>query len=380
MTDVSEFYILSHIFISLIGAILLLAIWSNIRQRFSQLLEEDNTQKRVDKGLLYLSLAMFIWVVSGCWSYAGHYFSFENTSSFKFGIHLLSIVNNMFLLLALFYFYYAPRFIYNNKKNINIILIIIVVTAIITILISSFSEEINATKTINISAIPDLILSAFLCYLLGISLFRTFANRGLKIVGIISVLIILLVFSSQLSEVFINYGNDFTNNLIKIIAKTSLISIFLVLATTWVIRLANMPKPNEMTISFLDWSLVKISIPTKGVFDQTIDFGSKTTQYKNLLKFAIRRKYGEGDLQSLVVSLGGEIKNQTYLTRIIENINSILELDNIQRLERRDLFTFIGEGRYRLRIIPKHITIDTALLEEFLKTPDNKDYNSLIHM
>ena len=141
-----------------------------------------------------------------------------------------------------------------------------------------------------------------------------------------------------------------------------------------------MPKPNEMTISFLDWSLVKISIPTKGVFDQTIDFGSKTTQYKNLLKFAIRRKYGEGDLQSLVVSLGGEIKNQTYLTRIIENINSILELDNIQRLERRDLFTFIGEGRYRLRIIPKHITIDTALLEEFLKTPDNKDYNSLIHM
>ena len=144
MTDVSEFYILSHIFISLIGAILLLAIWSNIRQRFSQLLEEDNTQKRVDKGLLYLSLAMFIWVVSGCWSYAGHYFSFENTSSFKFGIHLLSIVNNMFLLLALFYFYYAPRFIYNNKKNINIILIIIVVTAIITILISSFSFMINA--------------------------------------------------------------------------------------------------------------------------------------------------------------------------------------------------------------------------------------------
>ena len=138
-----------------------------------------------------------------------------------------------------------------------------------------------------------------------------------------------------------------------------------------------MPKLNEMTISFLDWSLVKISIPTKGILNQTIDFGSKTTQYKNLLKFAIRRKYGDGDLQSLVVSLGGEIKNQTYLTRIIDNTNSILELDQTQVLERRDLFTFIGESRYRLRMVPNHITIDATLLEEFLKTPENKNYNAL---
>ncbi|WP_298760792.1 hypothetical protein [uncultured Psychroserpens sp.] len=377
MTDVSEFYIFSHIFISLVGATLLLAIWSNIRQRFKQILEENDTQKRVDKGLLYLSLAMFVWVVSGIWSYAGHYFSFKETTFFQFGIHLLSIVNNMFLLLALFYFYYAPRFIYNNKKNIRIILFVIILTALVTIGLSMF-PSVNAYKSINVSAIPDLILSAFLCALLGISLFRTFAYRGLKIVGVISTLVILLVFSSQLSEVFVNYANDFSNNLIKIIAKTSLISIFLVLATTWVIRLANMPKPNEMTISFLDWSLVKISIPTKGVFDETIDFGSKTTQYKNLLKFAIRRKYGEGDAQSLIVSLGGEIKNQTYLTRIIDNINSILELDQTQLLERRDLFTFIGEGRYRLRMIPNHISIDVTLLKEFCKTPENEAYNALL--
>ncbi|WP_040278389.1 hypothetical protein [Psychroserpens damuponensis] len=377
MSEVTEFYILSHIFISFVGAVFLLAIWSNIRQRFKQLLEEHDTQKRVDKGLLYLSLAMFIWVISGCWSYAGDYFSFKDTSSFQFGIHLLSIVNNMFILLALFYFYYAPRFIYNNKKNIKTILIVILATSIITFILSNFYTTHLISNGINISGIPDLILSGFLCYLLGISCYRTFSHRGLNIVGIISVLIILLVFSSQISEVFVNYGHDFNNNLIKIIAKTSLISIFLVLATTWVIRLANMPKPNEMTISFLDWSLVKISIPTKGVFDKTIDFGSKTTQYKNLLKFAIRRKYGEGNSQSLVVSLGGEITNQTYLTRIIDNTNSILELDQTQLLERRDLFTFIGESRYRLRMIPNHITIDDTLLQEFLKTPNNNEYKLL---
>jgi hypothetical protein len=377
MTLVTEFYFLSHIFISFIGAILLLALWFNIRKRFKLILEEDDTQKRVDKGLLYLSLAMFIWVVSGCWSYFGYFFSLEATTPFQLGIHLLSIVNNMFFLLALFYFYYAPSFIYNNTKNTKIILVLIVITSIITFVLSSFSEKNTMTNGINFSGIPDLVLSGLLCSLLGISLYRTFAHRGLKIVGIISTLVVLLMFSSQLSDVFVNYGNDFSNNLIKIIAKTSLISIFLVLSTTWVIRLASMPKPNEMTISFLDWSLVKISIPTKGVFEQTIDFGSKTTQYKNLLKFAIRRKFGEGDSQSIAVGLGGEIKNQTYLTRIIDNTNTILELDSMQQLERRDLFTFIGEGRYRLRMIPDHITIDSVLLEEFLKTPENKAYSTL---
>lgn len=377
MVEVTEFYILSHIFISFIGAILLIAIWYNIRQRFKHILEENDTQKRVDKGLLYLSFAMFVWVLSGCWAHTGHSLSFKGTNSYQFGIHFLSIVNNMFLLLALFYFYYAPRFIYNNKKNINKILIVIVITSIATFSLSYLLGDSNTYNGIKLSGVPDLLLSGFLCYLLGVSFYRTFAFRGLKIVGVISVMVIILMFTSQLSEVFVNYGNDFANSLIKIIAKSSLISVFLVLATTWVIRLASMPKPNEMTIVFLDWSLVKISIPTKGVFEQTIDFGSKTTQYKNLLKFAIRRKYGEGDSQSLSVSLAGEIKNQTYLTRIIENINSILELDNTQILERRDLFTFIGEGRYRLRMIPNHIVIDEALLQEFSKTPENKEYKAL---
>ncbi|WP_296380781.1 hypothetical protein [Winogradskyella sp.] len=377
MTEVSEFYILSHIFISLVGAVLLLAIWYNIRLRFKQVLEEDDTQKRVDKGLLHLSFAMFVWVLSGLWSYTGILFSFENTTGFRFGIYLFSIINNMFLLLALFYFYYAPKFIYNNTKNVKLILGVIIITSFTTFLLSYFLQENNTIHGIKISGIPDLLLTTFLCYLLGISFYRTFLYRGLKIVGIISIMVVLLIVISQISSVFLSFGNDFSNNFFKLIAKTSLISIFLVLATTWVIRLANMPKLNEMTISFLDWSLVKISIPTKGILNQTIDFGSKTTQYKNLLKFAIRRKYGDGDLQSLVVSLGGEIKNQTYLTRIIDNTNSILELDQTQVLERRDLFTFIGESRYRLRMVPNHITIDATLLEEFLKTPENKNYNAL---
>lgn len=370
MTDVSSFYILSHIFISLIGGVLLLALWFQIRKQFRTLLEENETEKRVDKGLLYLSLAMFVWVVSGIWAYASSLFHFKEYTFYELGIHLLSLLNNLFLLLALFYFYYAPKFIYHNKKNIKIIIALIFFTSIITVLVSYFTRITNNSKILY-EGVPDLLISAFLCYLLIVSFYRTFLHRGLKVVGYVSVIIILLVFISQLPDVFLHFGNDFFNNFLKIIAKTSLIAIFLVLATSWVIRLANMPKPNEMEIHFLDWGLVKISIPTKGIFNKTIDFKSKTTQYKNLLKFAVRRKCSENNQQSIQVGLGGEIKNQTYLTRIIDNINTILELESEKQLERNDIFTFIGEGKYRLRMIPENISIDGTLLNEFSKSSEN---------
>ncbi|PHS65848.1 MAG: hypothetical protein COB12_06380 [Flavobacterium sp.] len=376
MSEVTEFSLLSHIFISFIGGVLLLALWFYIRKQFKQILEEDSSQKRVDKGLLYLSLAMFVWVISGCWGYASHQFSFSESTLYQVGVNLLSIINNLFLLLALFYFYYAPKFIYNNKRNVLLILVLIVITSIATFGISYSLGATTISEGIKITGIPDLILSGFLCYLLGVSFYRTFAHRGLSIIAIISTFVILLMFVSQLSGVFVNFGNDFSNNLIKIIAKTSLISIFLVLATTWAIRLASMPKPNEITIKFIDWSIVIISIPSKNVFDKTIDFGSKTTQFKNLLKFAIRRKYSEGDTQSINVSLGGEIKNQTYLSRIIDNINAILQLEKAQQLERRDLLTFIGEGKYRLRMIPTNIEIDPTLLSEFVENSENKAYKT----
>ncbi len=378
MTEVAKFYMLSHICISFIGGVLLLALWYNIRARFSQLLEEDESQKRVDKGLLYLGLAMFIWVLSGCWIFGNTIINQTHTQGYILGINLFSIINNMFLMLALFYFYYAPGFIYHNIKNIKKIIIGIVLTSAITFILPLVLKENNLVNNIRISSIPDLMLSAFLCLLLGVSFYRTFVYRGLKVIGYISVLVILLTFISQISEVFITFGNDFSNNFIKIIAKTSLISIFLVLATTWVIKLANTPKPNEITIHFLDWSLIKLNIPTKNIYDQNIDFGSKTTQYKNLLKFAIRRKYADGDFQTIPVNMGGEIKNQTYLTRIIDNINDILQLDETQKLDRRDLFTFIGESKYRLRIVPNNITIDKRVLEEFSEATENKEYKSFL--
>lgn len=371
MSEVSLFYTLSHISISLIGGILLLAIWYNIRKRFIQLLEENEDEKRIDKGLLFLSLALFVWASSGCWMFFYQGTSFSATIGYTVGLNLFSVLNNVFLLLAISYFYYAPKFIYRNKKNVLILIFVTIIVSGSTVLLSNFD---NVQSTIKMSALPDLILSVFISILLMISLYQTFVKRGLVIIAFISIIVICLMFVSQLPEMFNDFNDGFINNLIKLVSKVSLITLFMVLATAWVIRLANMPKSNEVQIIFLDWSLIKVSIPSKGIVNEVIDFQSKTTQYRNLLKFAIRRKFGEGKEQCIQIGNGGELTNQTYLSRIIDNMNTILELDALHKLERRDLFTFIGDGNYRLRIASENITFDKSLLKEVSKSFEKEVY------
>jgi hypothetical protein len=378
MTDVIRFHILAHIVISFTGALLLLAIWYNISDRFKLVLQEDNSPKRVDRGLLYLSLSIFVWVLAGGWAYLGSTFEFAKTIYFEVGNNLFSIANDLFLFLALRYADHAPQFIHKHNRNGNWIITVIFFMGLITCILPPILGESNLVYGVRISALPDLILSGFLTFLLIVTFYKTFANRGLKIVGILSVIAIVFIFVSILPDAFPDLYDNFTKDLIKITAKTSFIAITLVLATSWVIQLANTPKPDEMMISFMDWSLIKITIPSKKVFGATIEFGSKTTQYINLFKFAIRRKYGGETAQSILIGSGGEINNQTYLSRIIDNINEILLLEEEQKLDRKDLFTFIGQGKYRLRIIPENIKIDETLLREFINSSGNEEYKGFV--
>lgn len=376
MNEILRFHNLSTIFIASIGAILLLAIYFNIRKRFRQLLDEETQQSRVDKGLLNLGLAMVVWVGAGVWALAGEGFGFTGSFVDQLGIHLLSTLNNMFLLFAVSYFVHAPDFISNSKKNVRVILGIIIAVAALTLLFVPFDTD-SIYKGVKLLALPDLILSGFICWLLLVSMYRTFRDKDLHVVALISVVMVVLMFLSQLPQALVQMNDDFYYSLIRIVAKTSLVSLFLLLATTWVIDLAHTPRVKEMKIRFLDWSLVELSIPSKDITSSMIDFGSKTTQYKNLLKLAIRRKYAIGDEQSILVNSAGEIKSQTYLSRIIDNINAILNLEGEQMLHRRDLFTFLGESRYRLRILPEMIEVDADLLREFLQKSDNQSYKAI---
>ncbi len=353
-------------------------MWYNINKNFKRLLLENDSQRRLDKGLVYISLSLFVWVVSGLWTLVAARLGINGGIEHQIGINLLSTLNNLFLLLALFYFVEAPGFIYHNIKNVRKIIPAIVLIGIVSVALALFYKN-EPVLGMKLGNLPDLVLSGVLSFFLLTTLYKTFHHRGLNVVAIASVISIILMFVSQLSEVFVGFDLDFTDNLIKIISKTSLIAVFLVLATTWVIALANTPAQDEMALHFTDWSSLKITIPSKNIINQHVDFGSKLIQFKNLLKFALRRKHGMGSDQCIVVNASGEIKSQAYLTRIVDNLNEIIGLEEDRKLERKDLFTFVGQSQYRLRFLQDKIKIDEQLLEEFVADKDHTNYQDVIN-
>ena len=376
MQQVAQFHFLAHSGISLIGAILILAIYYNIRRRFRAQMSEDGNFLRVDKGLIFLSCALLTWVASGFWGYASALWDIRPAIDIALQ-NVFSILNNIFFLLALYYFDHAPEFIYRNKRSRWILSLLVLAVAALSILLPQKPVAISGSL-IQLNALPDLLFSLFLSGLLGYTLYRTFHHRDLKVVAWLSVLVIAAMFISQIPQIVVAWQETFDAYLVKLISKTSLIGLFLLLATSWVIELANTPKPAEIRLHFTDWSRVVLNIPSKNIEQAEIEFGSKTTQFKNLLKFAIRRKFGAGDAQCIEVGGGGEIKSQAYVTRIPDNINEILELTADSRLDRKDLFTFLGEGKYRLRLLPEAIDIDSGLLHEFLNMSDHQHYKSLL--
>jgi hypothetical protein len=367
------FYLLSEIFISLIGGVLLLAIWMAVQRQFKNQLIHEVAVKRVDKGLLYLSLSLFVWSFSGTITFFNLEFTINNWL-ILLSQNVFSIFNSLFLILTLFFLDHAPDYLYNNKKNVGKVIISLVALSLLSFVLAlTFNNTVSAYD-IRYSAIPDLVLSAILSWFLGTALFKTFKARQMIVVSYVALCSIVLIFISQIPQVFHIESYLFYTDLIKIIAKTGLISIFLVLGTSWVIELSQTPNVTYMKINFTDWNQLTISIPTKGIINQTIEFGNKTTQFNNLLKFAIRRKFADEKSMCISVFNGGEIQSQTYLSRIVDNVNEILELDSESKIKRNDLFTFIGQGKYRLRFIPKYITIDAALLNEFIHNTSNTDY------
>lgn len=372
-----DFYLLSEILISFIGAILLLAIWSAVQRYFKQQLSHEISVKRVDKGLIYLSLSVFVWCASASVTFLS--LRLPNSEwTLLISQNIFSILNSLFLILAIFYFDHAPSYLYNNKRNAKKIMLLLIGLSLLSLLLAIVFNDTTSTYGIRYSVIPDLLLSLLLSWFLGVSLFRTFAHRKMTLVAFISLAAILLIFVSQLPQAFHIESLSFYNDLIKIVAKTGLISIFLVLGTSWVIELAQTPNVATMKIHFTDWNQLILSIPSKGIENRQVEFGSKTTQFNNLLKFAIRRKCAQEKDMCIEVSSGGEIPSQTYLSRIIDNLNEILELQGDDKLNRNDLFTFIGQAKYRLRFIPEFIEIDAALLNEFIHNVDNQQYSTFV--
>jgi len=101
------FYLVSEIFISLIGGVLLLAIWMSVQRQFKNQFIHEITVKRVDKGLLYLSLSLFVWSFSGVITFFNMEYTINNWL-ILLSQNVFSIFNSLFLILTLFFLDHAP--------------------------------------------------------------------------------------------------------------------------------------------------------------------------------------------------------------------------------------------------------------------------------
>jgi hypothetical protein len=372
-----QFYLITELLISLIGGFLLLSIWLVVQNKFKQKLTSEIAIKRFDNGLLFISYSVFVWALSSFLILIFHTYNADNWF-ILLSQNMFSILNSLFLILALYYFDNSPKYLYNNKKSTKRILFFFIGISIISVLIALFFGETINTYGIRFNTIPDLLLSAILTWFLIISLYRTFYNRKMKSVALIAVFSIIILFITQISYVF-NFDSYASSiDLAKLISKTTLIFIFLVLGTSWVLELSQLPEATTMKINFVNWNVIELSIPSKNILNQTINFGNKTTQFNNLLKFAVRRKFASEENMCIEVFNGGEILSQTYLSRIIDNINAILELEDDAKISRNDFFTFIGQAKYRLRFLPIHIDINKTLLLEFTHNIDNDAYKKFV--
>lgn len=372
-----QFYLIAELFISLIGGFLLLSIWLVIQKKFQQKLISEISIKRFDKGLLFISFSVFVWSLSSLLILV---FTKFNTSGWVILIsqNMSSILNSMFLILALQYSDNSPQYIYNNKKGTQKILFFFIGVSLLSLVTALFFGETINTYGVRFNTIPDVLLSVILSCLLILSMYRTFYTRNMKSAAFIAIVSVVLLFITQVPYVF-NF-EDYTSfiQLAKLISKTTLIFLFLVIGTSWVLELSQLPEATTMKINFVNWNIIEFSIPSKNIINQTVDFGNKTTQFNNLLKFAIRRKYASEENMCIEVYNGGEILSQTYLTRIIDNINVILELDEGKKMTRNDFFTFIGQAKYRLRFLPQYIDINESLLLEFTHNIDNGLYKDFL--
>ena len=112
----------------------------------------------------------------------------------------------------------------------------------------------------------------------------------------------------------------FLIDLTKLIAKTTLIFVFLVLGTSWVIELSQLPEATSMKINFINWNIIELSIPSKNILNQIVF----NTKY-----------YSSGDFISnneQIFILLKENDQSNYFIEIKKKLESKIDKTNLQKI------------------------------------------------
>ncbi len=367
-----KFYGWWQIVVGLFAFVALLSIWQHITK--------DQEQGQKDYGLLWLCFAVLAWALTGVVDIA--YAGALNTSAldakeqvFYKGLRsILSMSNSALILLALPCFKHIPKVIYHIIKS-QVWRFVVITTFTFSSLLTAlmFLEIIVPAKPAFIATV-DLIYAIFTLVFLGLILWASFENRGLKAMAYLTASCIAFTLVAQVLKI---YPSDFWRLCFDCIFKTILIMLFFALALSWVQELAKdlLAKPEEMHIVFLqkknmqgkfEFSTI-LTVPPM-IQTQQVFFTEKP--FELFLKFAQKsitapsEKEAWLEIQPKSVKTGQyDIKDYNQINRILDNILNETKGPNNWNIEedrhrlKQALFAYQKNRKVKLRVASENITM-----------------------
>lgn len=379
------FYGWWQVTVGLFSAMALWAVWQHITK--------DQTKENKDLGLVWLSMAILVWSISGVVEifYANALFveaeilksninhkSEINKSTFESLRSILSMANSALILLALPCFKHIPKYISKYVKSDAwrfLVLSIFGFGALVNLLM--FTEFIIPQKIAFINTI-DFAFAIFTLIFLGMVLWSSFEKRGIKTLAYLSALCIICTLIAQALKLVSPdlWGSEFWRIFFSCTFKTILIMLFFALALSWIEELSKtfLPRPKDMHLVFIKKKNASrkfeyhtiITVPPS-IQTHKIKFTEKP--FELFLKFAQKSKTATSpentwlEIQPKSGKVGDyDIKDYNQINRILDPIlNQVKGQNNWSSDEDRKalknaLFDYQNR-KVRLRVDQENITL-----------------------
>jgi hypothetical protein len=323
-----------------------------------------------DLGLAYLSGAMGVWALVGCWGFAAPYFSYFTS---KAVFSLLSTANSLLYLLAIQHFDYAPEQI-RRRWWLPTVLVIggLVMAATMALAWYSFKKMLGKDEMGELVNWPDVLFSFPTIIALSVGFWRSFYYRGYKLLAWLSLAAMTIVLLVQLPDVshWLKVALGEVEHWLTASSYALMMMFCFALAASWGVEEFSLPQPNQTHLSFDGkehrWWLLHVRVR-----EQKFTAFMSPMALKNLLLFVVRRMENPQDGWVLIEDMnGGHVDFRRVILPLAEAwqeadpLSESVTLKEYVEKVRRALFEYRNPGQYRLKSSTGNWKFTDALLSQ----------------
>lgn len=368
LISIYKFFGLWQFSVCLFSGTALIFIWKSIAQE---------SQQKFDRGLLWLSLAIYVWALSGILDLMYSYQLSGNITALNDPIYqgtqsILSTLNSALILFALPYFKHIPPIVSPIIKSPTwkfLVSITFGFSSIVTLLM--ISGIVVPSKVRFVFSI-DFIYAIFTLVFLGFILWESFAKRGLKNLSYLSALAIAC---TLIAQIFKLDDHEFLRIFFSCTFKTILIMLFFALALGWAKEVAKIIVPNSKEAFLVLFPMNKNRMSSGAQIILTLPPLLQTKKIKLTEKAfqlittfstkAMELDETEGWLEIKPKSdkLGNyDIKDYNEINRLMDQILKEIQAGSVPAEELKQqlktgLFEYSNNRKVRLKIPSRNITI-----------------------